>query len=93
MGEPLAVTLTTAELAALVRDAVAEALSERSAPDTCRPEVMTRAEAAAYLRCSLGQLDRLAREGDLPWHRLGDSKRFFRNELATWLQRGGRPNG
>lgn len=92
LDRDLAVTLTRSELRSLVAVAVAEALEGRgsvSAPS----EVMTRAEAAEFLRCSLGQLDRLAREGGLPFHRLGDSRRFLRSELIAWLTREGELNG
>jgi len=89
----LAVTLTRVELRALVAEAIAEVVGERISGRQFPPEVLTRAEAASFLRCSLGQLDRLAREQALPWHRMGDSKRFFRSELAAWLRSEGGANG
>ena len=93
MTDDLAVTLTKGELRALVAEAVAEALDEGRSERPTPAEVMTRSEAASFLRCSLGQLDRLVRDAGLPWHRMGDSKRFFRSDLAGWLRNGGSANG
>jgi excisionase family DNA binding protein len=87
MSDALAVTLTRAELAALVREAVADALTDL-APSEGPRDLMTRAEAAAFLRCSLAQLDLLARRDGLPFHLLGDSRRFVRRELLEWLTSG-----
>ena len=82
------VLLTPEQLRKLMVEAVADALAEL-APGSAPPsEVMTRAEAAAFLRCSLATLDRLCREEALPFHRLGDCRRFNRGELLEWLTSG-----
>jgi len=88
----LAVTLTVEQLRDLVSVAVAVVLEEHS-PGSSPSEIMTRTEAASFLRCSLGQLDRLARDGGLPFHRLGDARRFVRTDLLEWLKRQGELNG
>jgi len=52
-------------------------------------EVLTRTEAAAFLRISLSQIDLLCRrEHDpIPFSLAGDSRRFFRADLRAWLRR------
>lgn len=82
------VLLTPEQLRKLMLEAVADALAEVSPGSAPPSEVMTRAEAAAFLRCSLATLDRLCREEALPFHRLGDCRRFTRAELLEWLQAG-----
>jgi hypothetical protein len=56
--------------------------------------LLDRAGAARYLGISLAKLDGLCRrdEDPLPWSLCGDSRRFFREDLATWVrrQRGGK---
>lgn len=51
------------------------------------PEIMTLAEAAAYLRLSKSTL---YQRKDIPRHRLPGSRevRFLRDELLTWLKSG-----
>ena len=84
---PLAVTLTVDQLSELIRGAVADAVAEM-VPGQGPGEVLTRTEAAAFMRCSLTQLDRLSRTDGLPFHLLGDSRRFLRSELLDYLTRG-----
>jgi excisionase family DNA binding protein len=75
------------ELRSIVTSTLAEMLDGFS-PGAPAHEVMTRAEAAEFLRCSLPQLDRLIRLQGLPFHVLGDSRRFLRSELISWLTSG-----
>lgn len=82
------VTLTAGQLSELVRSAALDAVAELSPGSAPPSEIMTRAEAAAFLRCSLATLDRLCREEALPHHRLGDCRRFVRAELLEWLTSG-----
>lgn len=82
------VTLTAGQLAELVRSAALDAVAEMSPGNAPPSEVMTRAEAAGFLRVSLATLDRLVREDGLPFHRVGDCKRFTRGELLEWLTSG-----
>lgn len=51
------------------------------------PEIMTLAEAAAYLRLSKSTL---YQRKDIPRHRLPGSRevRFLKDELMTWLKSG-----
>jgi len=48
--------------------------------------MMTRAEAAEYLRVSPRTIDRWCRERGLPYERAGARKRFRRAALDAWLK-------
>ena len=47
---------------------------------------LDRAGAAAWLGCSLAKLDQLIRTDGLPFHWLGDCKRFFRSDLEAFVR-------
>lgn len=47
---------------------------------------MTREEAAEYLRCSVPTIDRYARSGLLPKHRLGRAVLFKKEELDALVE-------
>lgn len=79
------VGLTVAQLRELIAESVAEVLADGS-PSHQPSEVLTRREAAEFLKTSVATLDRLVREGSLPSHRLGDSPRFVRAELLAYLR-------
>src|SRR6188768_4019457 len=81
-NEPTVILTTVEALRDTVAQAVALALDGIQPAQS--PEVLTRKEAAELLRTSLATLDRLCREG-LPFHLLGDSRRFVRAELLQWL--------
>jgi excisionase family DNA binding protein len=49
------------------------------------PVWMSRTEAAAYLRCSLRQVDRYVEDGKLTRHKLGRSTRFRVKQLDALL--------
>jgi excisionase family DNA binding protein len=49
-------------------------------------EVLTLAEAAAYLRVPENEILRLVREQRLPGRRLGDDWRFLKTALQDWLR-------
>ncbi|HMR04443.1 MAG TPA: hypothetical protein PKA88_01675 [Polyangiaceae bacterium] len=83
-GERLAV-LTPEQLAALVRDAVRDVMSEQD-PDAV-PEVLDRAGAAQFLGVSLTTLHRLVKSGAVREHRLSDAPRYVRSELLDDLRR------
>jgi hypothetical protein len=94
-GTPGVIVTTPEQVDALVRNALADVLAEmmptgRAADDS----LLDRAGAARYLGISLAKLDGLCRrdEDPLPWSLCGDSRRFFREDLATWVrrQRGGK---
>lgn len=48
-------------------------------------EVLTLAEAAAYLRVAENQLADLAARQDIPGRQIGGEWRFLKTALATWL--------
>lgn len=81
---PAVVVVTPAELAAIVRDAVAEIIAEREdAP--ARPALLDRRGLAMALDCSPDQVDRLRREG-CPELRVGDMPRFDLGEVLAWIR-------
>ncbi|MFA6112131.1 MAG: helix-turn-helix domain-containing protein [Candidatus Latescibacterota bacterium] len=49
--------------------------------------LMTAAELAIYLSCSLSTVRRLVASGSLPHYRLGKMVRFRRADVDHWLQR------
>jgi excisionase family DNA binding protein len=49
------------------------------------PEVMTLAEAAAFLRVDEAALEASAAQGKLPGRRIGGEWRFSRAAIMTWL--------
>lgn len=78
----------------LLRDEIAALLDEREPPTVTGPEpLLDRAGAARYLAVSLAQLDLLSRREDdpIPYCRVGDARRYERDELRAWArrQRGG----
>jgi excisionase family DNA binding protein len=70
--------------AALIESIVRRVLDERL--DKPEPYLMTRDEAAKYLRVSTRQIDLLRAKG-LPTRWVGDSPRFARAELDEWSRR------
>lgn len=54
-------------------------------------EILTSAEAAAYLRVSEAALLKMAAEGSVPARKIGDDWRFLRKALNDWMRCGGRP--
>lgn len=58
-----------------------------SAAGTAAPaDVLTLAEAAAYLRTSSEEVLRLVREQGLPGRRVGDGCRFLKAAIQDWLR-------
>ncbi|HEY5375123.1 MAG TPA: helix-turn-helix domain-containing protein [Polyangiaceae bacterium] len=47
---------------------------------------LDKAAAAKFLRVSPGQVDKLIKDKGLPYHRVGDVKRIFRDELIAWVK-------
>lgn len=65
----------------------ANATASVSVPESAAvSEVLTLAEAAAYLRLSEEDLVRLVREQGLPGRRLGQEWRFLKAALQDWLR-------
>lgn len=54
--------------------------------ETANKEVLTLAEAAAYLRVSEGDFLRLVSEQGLPGRKVGDDWRFLKAALEDWLR-------
>jgi excisionase family DNA binding protein len=50
-------------------------------------EIMTKAELADYLRCSVSKVNAYMREG-LPFVTFGEHPRFRKSEIDRWLDRG-----
>ena len=68
--------------------------STRTAPETVgRAEVLTLAEAAAYLRVSAEDVLRMIDLHGLPGRQLGGSWRFFKPALQQWLGTSPRKKG
>lgn len=81
-GNALAVTLTVADLRALVRDEVAAALAAREADEAW----LSTADAAKRLGTHPKTVARWVRHASLPAHRLGGTAyRFRAKEIDMWL--------
>lgn len=92
MASDMLVTLTKDDLRGLILDAVTEALEGQGRASQAAQDVFTRKEAADFLRTSVATLDRLARDGEIPSRRVGDSPRYLRADLLAYV-RGGAPSG
>lgn len=87
MSEVRVVTITEAELDALVRRAVAEALAEHQvAPAT---KLLDREGLCQALDISLASLHRLRQESGFPELKVGDSPRFELEAVLAWLRERG----
>jgi hypothetical protein len=80
------VDLTAGDLATLIDERLAAALTNSPAPVA----PLDRAGAAQYLKVSLAKLDSLCRDPKRPlkFHRCGDAKRFYVDELKEFLTGG-----
>ncbi len=79
----LAVTLTVAQLAELVEDAVRKASGSGGPSD-----VMTREQVAGLLGLHPNVVGKMVKTRGLPAHRIGNGLRFLRSEVLAWLQSG-----
>ena len=82
------VDATLEDLRDLVRAELAAVL-EGAAPEN-DDALLDRTGAAKFLRVSVAQVDKFCREKGMPFHRLGDCKRFTKEELLAWLKAGGK---
>lgn len=80
-----AFTVTRGELAGLVREAVAEALTATASP---APQLLDREGLSIALGCSGSLVDKLRRRG-MPHLRLGDSPRFELERCLEWIRKDG----
>jgi predicted DNA-binding transcriptional regulator AlpA len=77
----LAVTLTVAELKALVAEEVRVALAERRGA----PRLLTREQVCEALQISLSTIARLQREG-MPCVRIYEAPRFELENVVAWMK-------
>lgn len=49
-------------------------------------DLLTRAEVQAWLRISKRTLDKMMRNRQIPFHKIGKSVRFKRQELEEWFE-------
>lgn len=80
-----AFTVSRGELSALVREAVAEALTATASP---APLLLDREGLSIALGCSGSLVDKLRRRG-MPHLRLGDSPRFELERCLEWIRKDG----
>lgn len=92
MSDPAVIVTTPAELARIVRDAVADALRIAQPPP---PEYLDLARVADLLDVTTTTVRTYVRREGLPVHRLGTKTlRFSRSEVERWLvERAARPGG
>ena len=84
-NKPLAM-MTAGELKTLFNNELDERLLLLDGAKPANDALLDRAGAAKYLGVSLPQLDKLCREKALPFHRVGDCKRFDRDEVRGWVR-------
>ncbi len=80
-GDAPAFTLTSGQLVALVRQAVADELAKGSGG----PQLVNKENLAKRLSCSAAHIDNLRKRG-LPVVMLGDGVRFDPAVVISWLQ-------
>jgi excisionase family DNA binding protein len=57
----------------------------RTTPETIRSPLLTKHEAAEYLRTSIAGVERMAREGEIPVVYVRSRPRFLRADLDTYI--------
>lgn len=82
MTGPVALTLSTAHVEALVEECVRRALARMPAPAVASPW-MTTEEAAEYLRCKPQRVHELVSRGDLSRHKEGGRLLLDRAEVEA----------
>lgn len=75
-------------LAPILREVALDVVSELEdgRPAAANDGFLDRAGAAKFLSISTAQIDKLIRERNLPFHRVGDVKRFDRDEIRAWVK-------
>ena len=81
------ISLTPADLAAIIKNAVIEAQKEFIKPtsDPVEEKLLCRKEAAAYLGISLVTLDSHSLSGKIKAYRIGKNTRYKKSELIGSL--------
>lgn len=85
-----AVTITQIsppELEALIENTIKKALSQTVNQKEEAPILLTRKEAASFLKICLPNLDDMVREGTIPASRIGTRVRFLKSDLVNSLPR------
>lgn len=83
--EPLAVTLTTGELRALIREELVDAMKKTGAPREA-PDILNAEQVAELLGVHRETVPRYAREKGLPvFGRVGSHLRFSRADVLAWI--------
>jgi excisionase family DNA binding protein len=80
------IDLTEADLRELIADVALEYVEGQPQSAANDDGFLDRAGAAKFLRISLSKLDQLCRDSGLPFHLVGDSRRFERDELKAWVR-------
>jgi excisionase family DNA binding protein len=70
-------------------DRLATLVAERVqlAPQQTSPGLLSKRTLAQHLECSTATIDRLCREGKLPYRLVGDSRRFDLDEVRAALEK------
>jgi excisionase family DNA binding protein len=61
-------------------------VATRKKPLDLDAEILTIHDVAAYLRCSVSTLYRLAKDGSLPAFKVGTDYRFNRPDIEEWMR-------
>jgi hypothetical protein len=85
LGSAPAFTLTTEQLIAVVKSAVAEALAESTPAPAPTPLLLDCNGLARALGCSPSKIDNLRKKG-LPTERFGDSPAFDLVTVREWVR-------
>jgi hypothetical protein len=80
--DPFAFTLTKAQLAEMIENAVATAM--RAAANDVTPELLDRNGIAKVIGCSAAQIDKLRKCG-MPCERVGQTPRFRAKDCLAWI--------
>jgi excisionase family DNA binding protein len=83
--------LTEPEIEAIATKSAMLALKMRE-KETAKlfPEVMTISQLSEYLKFSEPTIRKWIKEEYLPFHRLGDSMRFYKTEVDSWVKSRGK---
>ena len=86
MSDSRVAVISVPELAALVRDAFAEAIAALPLASAVPSALLDRRALATALDVSLAAVDRLRNEPNFPEVRIGDAPRFEIDRVLEWLR-------
>lgn len=81
------VVIPVDELRDLLSEAVRAGILSATVEFRPEPPLMTKHEAAKFLRVDISTIARLMRDPDFPVCRVGGSVRFNKKELEEWMRR------